>query len=363
MPVSGPKYQAVIDWVKQGIESGEMRTGDRLLSEKELSEKFGLSRQTIRHATGELENLKLITRMRGSGTYIGAAEPRIKRQKFMNVAVIVTYLDNYIFPPTLRGISDALRENGYTTQVSFTDDNVQKETEILEALLQNERIDGVIAEPTKAALPNPNIEFYQKLKEKNIPIIFFNAEYPELDFPCIRLDDEKIAERAVRLLTEAGHKRIAGLFQMDDRQGILRYSGFMTGMKKAGLSVPEETVVWFDTIGMRHPAKLLDYFFYRIKDCTAVVCYNDNVAVKIIKECDRRGIRVPEDLSIVGIDNADVAKNCTTPVTTFPHPKEELGRVAAEAMVRMIDDPSYDGSRLFLPEPIIRDSIQILKLQ
>lgn len=361
MAESAPKYQAVIDWVKHGIETGEMKSGDRLLSEKELSEKFGLSRQTIRHATGELEQMRVITRVRGSGTYIGQQEIQEKRTAYMNICIIVTYLDNYIFPPTLRGMSDELRKEGYTTQFAFTDDDVLRERDILQGILENDRIDGLVVEPTKAALPSPNLDYYRTLKERNIPILFFNAEYPQLNLPCIRLDDENVAERAVQLLADSGHEKIAGCFQLDDRQGALRYYGFLNGVIKNGLPMQERNIVWMDTQAVRHPGMLYDFLFHRIEGCTAIVCYNDNVALKLIEECVRRGIRVPEDLSVVGIDDAAVSGTCSTPITTFPHPKETLGRTVADTIVHMIRDPAYDGNKLYRPEPIIRDSILKIK--
>ena len=99
-----PKYQQVIDWVRENIHNGTFLPGTKLMSEAELGEKFGLSRQTIRHATGELEKERLVTRVRGSGTYIGGRLPRLREERFMNIAVMSTFYESYIFPPTLKGI-------------------------------------------------------------------------------------------------------------------------------------------------------------------------------------------------------------------------------------------------------------------
>lgn len=91
------KYQKLSNWIKQKIETGEWKSGQKLYSENELSEMFELSRQTVRHAIHVLEEEGLVERVRGSGTYIGRRNGQIRR-KCMNIAVISTYVDSYIFP-------------------------------------------------------------------------------------------------------------------------------------------------------------------------------------------------------------------------------------------------------------------------
>ena len=153
-----PHYKQVINYIRTEIENGNLKQGDRMPSEKELGERFGLSRQTIRHATGELEEQGVITRVRGSGSYIGDIRDNPNRPRYMSVAVMLTYVDNYIFPPVVRGISNVLEGNGYSMQLSFTDNNVRKEGQILQNLIENDNVDAVIAEPSMSALPNPNLE-------------------------------------------------------------------------------------------------------------------------------------------------------------------------------------------------------------
>ena len=156
MPGQEAKYQQVIDWVKRNIEDGTFREGDKLMSENEMSSRFGLSRQTIRRATGELVNQKLVTRMQGSGTYIGSQLPEALqaenadsmapaeadlRRPHMNIAVISTFNESYIFPGILKGIGEVLTDHGYAMQVSFTDNRLNREAAILQMLLEKDSID------------------------------------------------------------------------------------------------------------------------------------------------------------------------------------------------------------------------------
>ena len=354
------KYRQVVEWVRDNIANGTLKSGDRLMSEMELSEQFGVSRQTIRHATGELVNEGLLTRVKGSGTYIGgAAVPALpKREKTMTIAVVSTFYESYIFPDTLKGIERVLSKNEYVMQVTFTDNRLYREEAILKAILEKDNIDGLIVEPAKSALPNPNLHYYEEIRRRNIPIIFFNAFYRDIDVPCVRIDDSKIAERATKVLIDAGHTKIAGIFKGDDGQGPLRYKGFLDAMIGAGLRANQEKILWLDTPMTVNLEEVGDYLFRRLGDSTGVVCYNDQVAYQLIELALKRGLNVPEDLSVVGIDDSYLAGVGKVPFTSFEHPKEKLGRKVAENLLKMIENPTFDGNYLFNSEPVYRGSVK-----
>lgn len=370
MSGDGPKYRQIVSWVKESIASGEYKSGDRLMSEMELSRKFGLSRQTVRHATSELVDEGVLMRVQGSGTYIGAPPSSgIKRSvngtpetvrrtvRHRRVAVVSTFYESYIFPPTLKGIEGALAKAGYSMQVSFTDNRIAKEEEILKNLLAQDNIDGLIVEPSKSALPNPFLGYYREIQKLGIPIIFFNTFYPEIDAPCIRLDDRRVAEKAAELLIGRGHGKICGIFKPDDGQGRLRYAGFLDAHLKAGLRIEQKRVNWLDTEIYADISVISDYLFERMGGCTGVVCYNDEVAYQVTELALKRGIRIPEDFSVVGIDDSYLAGVSRVPLTSFPHPKEILGRKVGKNLIAMIEDPGFDGNYLYDSEAVIRDSV------
>lgn len=351
-----PKYQAIISWVKENISSGSFREGDRLPSENELGKQFSLSRQTVRRALEVLEKEHVVTKVHGSGTYVGTGSGKPARPRHMNIAVISTYYDYYIFPPTLHGIETVLSAAGYSTQLTFTNDSVHHEKTILKNLLERDDIDGIIVEPAKSAMPNPNLDLYRQLAEKNIPILFFNAFYPELDMPCVRIDDAGIAGKATEVLIGAGHRSIAAVLNVEDGQGRLRYAGYLNAMWKHHLKTDARRIILLDSDMVGNLKIVEEYLFDCLKGVTGVVCYNDAVASQLLDLFEERGIRVPEDMSIVGIDDANIAQMRN--FVSVPHPKEELGRTAARNLLRMIEDPSFDGNHLFDAEPVMRDSVK-----
>ncbi len=389
MGTATPKYQILLDWVLENAESGKMKPGCKIPSENELAEMFGISRQTVRHAIGLLEQKDVVKRVRGSGTYLeygmpegenrqagpagqGAAKGQERKEgedskegqepwegqksgrlartlprRYQNVAVISTYADDYIFPSVIQGIERTLSKNHYTMQIAFTRNRVSREREALANLIEKDCIDGLILEPAQSALPSSNIRLYQTLAERHIPILCFHCSNPELDFPCVAMDDRQVGGQAVSYLIEAGHKCIGGIFKSDDSQGHLRYQGFEQALKKAGIKPKGREVVWMDTVAMAEMELWADYLFRRLEGCTAVVCYNDQVAYRLAMLCQKRGIRIPEDLSLVGIDHLEQAFGGQQKITSFQHPKEALGRKAAENMIRMIENPLFDGNYLF----------------
>ena len=353
-----PKYQTIISWVQSMIRSGDLKEGDRLPSENELCRKFSLSRQTVRHALEILEAQHVVVKVQGSGTYVGDGGREKERPSYKNIAVISTYFDYYIFPPTLHGIENVLSKAGYTTRLAFTNDSVHHEKTILKTILERDDVDGVIVEPAKSAMPNPNLDLYRTLKERNIPILFFNASYPELEMPCVRIDDALVAEKATELLIRAGHTNIAAILNAEDGQGKLRYTGYLRAMWKHHLRTDARRTILLDSDMVGDLKTVEDYVMRCLEGVTGVVCYNDELASQFLDILEERGLKVPEDLSVVGIDDANIAQ--IRDLSSLPHPKEELGKKAAENLLQLIRDPGFNANFLFDVQPVVRGSVRNL---
>ncbi len=350
-----PKYAFLVNWIKDQILHGDLHFGDRLYSENELCSIFGISRQTVRQAIGILEQEKVVSRRRGSGTYV-TWQKKTTRSGTKKIGVISTYVGEYIFMDILHGIESVLSANGYATQISFTHNRVENERRALRSMLDND-VDGIIVEPTKSGLPNPNIRIYDEFRARNIPVLFFNAKYPGLDFPVVCLDDVVAGEMATSFLIGKGHKKIAGVFQCDDIQGLLRYQGYIQALEKNGIEINSHRIFWFATEDIDDIATYPDRIMKRIKDCSAVCCYNDQIAVKVIKILEQHGISVPDNISVTGIDNSNLAELSVPPLTSVYNPVSLLGETAAKNLLALIEDPSFDAEVLFRPVIVERSSV------
>ena len=342
------KYQKVTEWIYNRIASGELSGGDRLESENEISELFQISRQTVRHAFAILEKEGVIIRVQGSGTYVKEQEssreyPPLSR----TVTIITTYADDYIFPRILQAMVRTLGKGGYSSRIMFTNNQVETERSLLEGLLQSGSRDPLIVEPVMSALPNPNISCYTRLEKTGIPILFFHSFYPELDMPHISMNDEQAGRIATEYLIAHGHKKIAGIFKSDDGQGQRRYMGFVKALLHADLPIPERNICWVDTQDMKKFERIYQKLSERLSGCTACVCYNDEVAHELTEYVLAKGIQVPEQMSIISIDNSELARLNAVPLTSVKNPMEALGAKAVESLMKLIEQPESEVSYEF----------------
>ena len=352
-----PKYAALIEWSKDKIHTGEFPVNSKFYSEMDLAVRFGISRQTVRHALEHLEQTGYIRRVRGSGTYVSYTG-RDTRSKTMNIGVISTYLDDYIFPSIIRGIERVLTRHGYSMQLALTHNQVKNESRALERMLDG--VDGLIMEPTKSGLPNANLDLFAQIEQSGLPLLFFNAHYPALSFPYVALDDEAAGRIATRHLIDAGHRRIAGFFQSDDLQGHLRYSGYSQAMKAAGLPVEDRNTLWYTTEDQPDLMVYTKRIRKRLEGCTALLCYNDQLSLSFLEFCRGQGLRIPEDLSLVSVDNSDLAAICEVPLTSVAHPMEQLGQTAAKNLLGLINGTLSDATFRFAPHLVERNSVRKL---
>lgn len=326
------KYAELARRLRTEIQSGVYLAGQQLPSENELAAMTGYSRQTVRQAMGVLEQEGLTYRVQGSGTYVRSAPAR--RQPTRNIAVVTTYIGEYIFPAILHGIDHILVKNGYTPMLNATRNRVDNERRILTELLQKP-IDGMIVEGTKTALPNPNIDLYERFAEMGIPVVFINGFYPNLKKPVyVAADDRAGGFAACTTLMEKGHRRIAGIFKSDDIQGHRRYAGYAEALCRAGLSVEDDHVMWYTT---ENRDSLLDTCTLSVlSTCTGVVCYNDEVALCILEVLGKAGVAVPQQMELVSFDHSTLARLSPTPFLSLSNPKETLGRLAAEKLLHIL---------------------------
>jgi len=350
----------IVSDVKEGISNGSLKPGDKIKSENELSEEYGLSRQTVRHSIAVLEEEGLIRKVKGSGTYItdNAITDRSNRK---TIAVITTYVDAYIFPKMIQHMERVLSDAGYTVQICFTNNRISREKSILEGIIEKDEVAGIIAEATKSHLPNPNIKYYEQLKKMHIPILFLNSFYENANIPHVSINDVQAGKLATEYLISMGHTRIGGIFKLDDGQGAKRYYGFLEAMNEANLRITGNDILWFDTVdtdNQDNVENLFNRIRRRLNSRTALVIYNDETAIKLADMFCKNGIKIPEDVSIVGIDDSVISTGEQTKLTSVIFPTKDVAQKAARNMLELINNPKYNGTYEFDLEMVERDSVK-----
>lgn len=357
-----PKYFTLMEELKEKIISGRIQPGEKLPSENQFTVQYSLSRHTVRKALSLLEQEGYIEACHGKGTFCSEKMRHMKKSR--NIAVVTTYISDYIFPRLIQGMDNVLSEQGYSIILKNTGNSRQKEAKCLEELFQKD-IDGLIIEPSKSQLSCRHPGLYENLEKYQIPYIFIQGIYTEMkDKPHILMDDTRGGYLVTKYLLEQGHRRITGFFKADDIQGIQRHKGYVRALQEAGIPYDPDLVVWFHTEDRRSKPSMMVKEMVKTGSLPhGIVCYNDQIAVQVIESLEDCGLQVPKDISVTGYDNSLYAQRGTG-ITTIAHPQERLGEMAAELILEKINGVSEEDSkveRLIQPELIVRGSCRRLK--
>ena len=148
-----------------------------------------------------------------------------------------------------------------------------------------------------------------------------------------------VGRTATEYLIRHGHTRIAGIFKSDDGQGHRRYKGYLKALIHAGIEIREDQICWIDTSDAQNFSDISEKVQRRLTDCTACVCYNDEVAHELTQLMKSAKILLPVDFSMISVDNSELARLNPIPLTSVAHPMEALGHKAAEGILRLIENP------------------------
>ena len=319
--------------LKQGITA--------LPTESAIAEQYQVSRQTVRAALSLLKSQGLIESRRGSGSYATGLSPDTFRNL---IPILIASSQEYIYPHLLTDIRSALASKGYQLQIHTTENDTSRERQLLLSLLETPPR-GIIVEGSRSALPTPNVDLFEKLKAAGTKLLFLHNKYDALpNEVCIKDDNYYGGYLLASHLTELGHTRIAGIFKMDDKQGPERYLGAFCCLRDQNLELADRNVGWFQSTDVEGLEKrqdsrfLANYITEQLSGCTAVICYNDEIAYWLIKELSYAGIRVPRDISVVCFDNSYLSELSKVRITTLTHRPHEMGHCVAETMMQMLQE-------------------------
>lgn len=344
------KYVQLMNEIKNGIVEGRYSAGEMLPSENVFAARYQVSRHTVRKALSILEGEGFVYAQHGRGTFV--AQQFGHTCTSHNIAVITTYLSDYIFPRVIQGIDNVLSAEGYSIILKNTGNSRAREAKVLEELLQKD-IDGLIIEPSKSQIFCKHTRLYQQMDYYKIPYVFIQGCFPQMmDKPHVIMDDCRGGYLVTKYLTDLGHRRIVGVFKADDTQGRDRHKGYVQAIQEAGILYDPDLIVWFHTEDRREkPYKEILQLVKGNRGFDAIVCYNDQTAVGVIQALEQAGIRVPGDVSVTGYDNSSLARTAPVSLTTINHPQEQLGRLAAELLLRMMRGQVAVEERTILIQP------------
>lgn len=335
------KYKTLVENLMELIREQVKKNINKLPTEQELCRRYNVSRQTVRCALSLLEKDGIIEKRKGSGSYITG---RSKDPSFNTAAILISSDDAYIYPALLEDMRHALNEQHFNAKIYVTDNCFYTERSILLDLLKTSPLPkGVIVEGIKNTLPNPNLDLYRRLQKKGVVILFLNNEYPELS-DCISVKDADLDGSLflTEQLIKSNHTSIAGIFKIDDKQGINRFHGFMDCMRLHDLPIFDNRIGWFDTTSLYRARNNHDTSFLRdmvkhtLSGCSAVICHNNEIAYWLIKELETAGITSPDDIVIAAFDHTYLTALENSLSFTLSHSPHEKGAQAVTMLINKI---------------------------
>jgi GntR family transcriptional regulator of arabinose operon len=351
---NGPKYEMVKEYIKHLLKDGIVAYGEKLPSEHEFTEKFKISRHTVRQAISDLTGEGLVHREQGKGTFSNYKNGNKNKQI---IAVVTTYLSAFVFPGIISGIEQVLSDEGYMMLLSNTNNKKEREAQFLNSVLEHNVV-GIIVEPSKSAHGNVNLPLFLDVQKKGIKTLFINAFYDDFESSYVIMDDEKGGYIATEYLLQLGHKKIAGIFKTDDMQGLQRKKGYLQAVRDYGGIIDPRFVGEYDVSNMYFFPYMYSQSLLRDADFpTAFFCYNDQVALMVMQAINEKGLKVPDDISVVGYDDS-IASSMLSDIklTTILHPKKKLGIQAAKFMLDMLDGRIERPQMVYSPELLVRSS-------
>lgn len=314
----------------------------------------GVSKQTVSRAINDKKEISLETKerimriVRELGYRPKRLAQAMNSQRTRMVGLIVSDITNAFFPEVARGTQDAAMAQDYITLIVNTDDNASQEMKMLE-LMAEQAVDGIISF-------THHIDEMQLLEfaEGYRPIVMINRDVNHSNISTINVDNQLGAKLAVEHLIEQGHRHIVMLsnsaFKSDTTR---RVRGYMETVERHNL--PHYVYPTKSTSDGGYNATIA--ILRTNPEVTAIFCYNDMMAIGVLKACHENGISVPQELAVVGFDGVQLTENVNPPLSSIYVDKYELGRMAFERVLELINDTDKSLPPLDIkPSLIIRES-------
>lgn len=280
-----------------------------------------------------------------------------------SIGVIIKDLNYPFYTSIASGVKDYALSKGYSVMITCSDNSHECEKK-LSHLFSTKDIKGTIIAPVVEG--TAEIEHLFKLKMINYPFVLLE-DVKGIQANVVAIDNLRAIKKAVKYLIESGHTKIvhfAGPLSSSHTQE--RIDGFRYAFSESTLVFNKEMIVYVGSHHEESYCKAKEYFKNRAKKDypSAIVCFNDLQALAVMTALKELKIRIPEDISIIGNDDISYAKIYPIPLTTISAPQEEIGRKAAEILIRNIESSSLlPTERVVLDtEFVIRESTKVMKV-
>ncbi|MEA4888063.1 MAG: GntR family transcriptional regulator [Clostridiaceae bacterium] len=355
-----PLYQVIKDSLSDKINSRQLLPGQQLPTEFELARQFGVSRITSKRALEELEKEGYIRRKRGQGSFVSAQSAKTSSgpiNKIISLILPHFHAESWAMA-YIKGAMDYLNPRGFFLSIHGTGD--VNERAILYQLV-HEGVGGIIYYPDYTV---SHIDVLTAISMNRIPLVTIDKYYDGLPISSVVSDNYQGEYMAVRHLVELGHSHIALICssQIGERSSVRdRFLGYCYALRDSGLEIIQDYIL-DDYFRVMHQYKdqneSHEFLKSRLQsllqsNVTAMLIENDYEGITIYRLLKEMGVRIPEDLSMIGFDNSEMLVHNGIYMTTINQHFHQIGSKAADLIVAQMDDPDAAPQHIVLPVELI----------
>jgi DNA-binding LacI/PurR family transcriptional regulator len=326
------------------------------ISIKDIARMADVSHSTVSRA---LQNSPLINRKTAenirriaeeSGYRASAVARSLVTRHTRTVGTVVTTIADPFAAGVVSGIEDAANDHGFSVLLANSNADPDREVRVVRSF-EERRVDGIIVTSSRAGAV-----YTPMLAQMRIPIVLLNNQHPSEFVHSVMIANTDAGRDATAYLIELGHRRIAYLGDRNGGQSDSeRFAGYRRALDEADMPFLPELMVHGDGKpegGMRAMAQLLAL----PARPTAVFCYNDMTALGALRQIRASGLRVPDDISLIGFDDLYIAQYIEPALTTIRQPMRQMGRMAMETLLHLLAGSESAHSIKVPGELIIRES-------
>jgi DNA-binding LacI/PurR family transcriptional regulator len=262
----------------------------------------------------------------------------LKKQETSTIGVIVPSIKNDFFSTVISGIEEVAYGRGFNTVVCQSNENSGREAIHARTMISN-RVAGVLVSVAQTTISGAH---FRTLQKRAIPLVFFDRVCDDVEADKVVVDDYGGAVQAVRHLIQSGYRRIAHLAGPKNTSiGRDRCRGYMDELKRNGITI-DHKMITYGGLEEDNGIAAFHELLSRNHGPDAIFAVNDPVALGAYKEIKRNGLRIPRDVALVGFGNITLSSYLDPPLTTVSQFPYELGRAAAEMLLRRIENPGHE---------------------
>jgi LacI family transcriptional regulator len=266
-----------------------------------------------------------------------ASSLRLKRTR--TLGVVIPRIDSHFMSTVISGMEKVAKLEGYQLLISQSEESVSLEAENIQALF-NSRVDGFLV---SLSSETENLNHFQHVFRKNIPILFFDRIFCHSNCICVVIDNFRSGYDATQHLIDQGCRKLATVTGNLNRNV---YNDRLQGFKQAlsDNSVPyDEDLLIVSNLGYSSGELIVRELMKREAMPDGIFAANDSSAVSIICELKKAGYRIPEDIAVVGFNDDPVSKVIEPNLTTVHYPGREMGEIAASTMIKILEGTQFEN--------------------